>query len=141
MASDHGHSSFLKSPHGISARDFYKVASAPFAEIKRKINCGEASFEPHLAKYEDEPPFTMEWIEAERCLEVLGRVCISMLSASLKLYFDTWRAHLGIELQSQEKHVLKKHGVLKDTNGSSGRGWGSNGLTARPTSLYLNKSS
>jgi hypothetical protein len=46
-------------------RDFYKVASAPFVDIKRKIECGEAPFEPHLAKYEDEPPFTTEWIEAK----------------------------------------------------------------------------
>jgi hypothetical protein len=94
-------------------RDFYKVASAPFAEIKRKIEDGEAPFEPHLAKYEDEPPFTTEWIEAEGCLEVLGRVCISMLSASLKLYFETWRAHLGIELRPEDRRVLEKQGPLK----------------------------
>jgi hypothetical protein len=93
-------------------RDFYKVASAPFAEIKQKIECGEAPFEPHLAKYEDEPPFTTEWIEAERCLDVLGRVCISMLSASLKLYFEAWRTHLGIELRQEDNQALK-HGVLR----------------------------
>jgi hypothetical protein len=94
-------------------RHFYNVASVPFAEMKRKIESGEAPFELHLVEYEDEPPFTTEWIEAESCLEVLGRVCISMLSAYLKLYFDTWRAHLGIELQQEDKLVLRNHGVLK----------------------------
>jgi hypothetical protein len=94
-------------------RYFYKIASAPFAEIKCKIESGEPPFEPHLAKYEDEPPFTTEWIEADRGLEVLGRICVSMLSAGLKLYFDTWRARLGIELEPAEKSVLKKQGVLK----------------------------
>lgn len=93
-------------------RHFYSVSSAPFKETKRKIECGETPFESRLAKYEGEPPFTTEWIEAERCLEVLGRVCISMLSASLKLYFDTWRAHLGIDLRQEDKQALK-HGVLK----------------------------
>ena len=103
---------FLKA-RTVFLHDFYKVASASFAEIKRKIECGEAPFEPHLAKREGEPPFMPEWLEAESCLEVLLRVCISMLSASLKLYFEAWRARLGIELEPEEKLVLKKHGILK----------------------------
>jgi hypothetical protein len=103
---------FLKA-RAAFVRHFYNVTSTPFTEAKRKIERGEAPFEPHSAKYEGEPAFTTEWIEAERCLEVLGRVCISMLSASLKLYFDTWRAHLRIELQPEETCVLKRHGVLK----------------------------
>jgi hypothetical protein len=35
-----------------------------------------------------------------------------MLSASLKLYFHTWRTHLGIELQQDDKTALG-HGDLK----------------------------
>jgi hypothetical protein len=94
-------------------RHFYNVASAPYAEVKRKIESGESPFEPHLVEYEDEPPFTTEWIEAESCLEVLGRGCVSMLSAYLKLYFDTWRNQLGIELQQADKSAISKHGFLK----------------------------
>jgi hypothetical protein len=93
-------------------RHFYSVASTPFAETKRKIESGEAPYEPNLTKYDNEPPFTTEWIEAERCLEVLGRVCVSMSSAALKLYFE-WRDQLGIELRSADISLLKKHGVLK----------------------------
>jgi hypothetical protein len=94
-------------------RNFYSVASAPFAETKRKIECGESPYEPKLTVYDDEPSFTTEWIEAERCLEVLGRVCVSMGSAVLKLYFETWRAQLRIDLRPAELSLLKKHGVLK----------------------------
>ena len=94
-------------------RHFYSVASAPFAETKRKIESGESPYEPKLSEYDDEPPFTTEWIEAERCLEVLGRVCVSMGSAALKLYLETWRAQLGIDLRPADIAVLKKHGVLK----------------------------
>jgi hypothetical protein len=93
-------------------RDFYNTTSSPFRETMRKIEAGEAPFEPHLAKYEDEPPFTTEWIDANTSLEVLGRVCMSMLSAALKLYFNTWRAHLCIELQPSEKTLFNKHGFL-----------------------------
>jgi len=91
---------------------FYNTASSPFRETMRKIEAGEAPFEPHLAKYEDEPPFTTEWIDANTSLEVLGRVCVSMLSAALKLYLNTWRAHLRIELQPSEKKLFNKHGFL-----------------------------
>lgn len=93
-------------------RDFYNTASSPFRETMRKIEAGEAPFEPHLAKYEDEPLFTTEWIDANTSLEVLGRVCASMLSAALKLYFNTWRAHLRIELQPSKKMLFNKHGFL-----------------------------
>jgi hypothetical protein len=94
-------------------RHFYNVASAPFVETKDKIKRGETPFEPHFAKYEDEPPFTTEWIEAEECLKVLGRVCVSMLSASLKLYLAGWRDQLAIELSESDKKILKKHGPFR----------------------------
>ena len=92
-------------------RDFYNTASSPFRETMRKIEAGEAPFEPQLAKYDVEPPFTTEWIDANTSLEVLGRVCVSMLSAALKLYFNTWRSHLRIETQPSEK-ALFKNGFL-----------------------------
>ena len=92
-------------------RDFYDTASSPFRETMRKIEAGEAPFEPHLAKYDGEPPFTTEWIDANTSLEVLGRVCVSMLSAALKLYFNTWCSHLRIKTLPSEK-ALFKNGFL-----------------------------
>jgi hypothetical protein len=47
-----------------------------------------------------------------------------MLSASLKLYFDTWRVRLKIELQPEDKRVLKKHGALKGYKWIFGRDLG-----------------
>jgi hypothetical protein len=91
---------------------FYTTASGPFLATKRKIESGEPPFDAHLAKYEDEPPFTTEWIEADRGLEVLGRVCVSMLSASLKLFLNTWCNQLGLVLTQSDKSVLKLRGTI-----------------------------
>jgi hypothetical protein len=69
-------------------KEFYATSREPFLEIQRKIDAGEAPFEPDPFDEGGEPPFFGEWIRAETSLEILGRTCISMLSASLKLYFQ-----------------------------------------------------
>jgi hypothetical protein len=102
---------FLKD-HTTFIREFYNTASSPFRETMRKIEAGEAPFEPHLAKDEGEPLFMAEFIEANTSLEVLGRVCVSMLSAQLKLYFITWCSHLHIKTQKSEEALSKKKGFL-----------------------------
>ena len=66
-------------------RTFYEAASIPFTERKRKIEAGEDPFElPYSECYD--PPFFKEWEEADEALDVLGQMCISMLSSSLQLY-------------------------------------------------------
>lgn len=67
-------------------RAFYEEASFPFTERKRKIKAGEYPFEPPYSECYD-PPFFKEWEEADESLDVLGQMCISMLSSSLQLYF------------------------------------------------------
>jgi hypothetical protein len=71
-------------------RDFYRDASSPFDERKRKIEASEEPFEP--PPYDEgestEPPFLEEWMEASESLDVLGQMCISMLSSSLRLYLQ-----------------------------------------------------
>ena len=66
----------------------YTNSIKPFEEIKRLI---EAEEEPYIPPYseEGEPPFLHEWLEADESLQVLGRTCVSMLSASFHLYFKT----------------------------------------------------
>jgi hypothetical protein len=96
-------------------RQFYETAGEPFREIQRKIDAGEAPFEPDPFDYSEdgEPPFLEEWFQAETSLEILGRTCISMVSASLKLYFETWEAELQIKLEKGEKEKYFKNGFVR----------------------------
>ncbi len=66
-------------------RDFYVEACFPFTERKRKIAHKEDPFIPPYSE-EGEPPFLDEWMRADESLEVLGQMCISMLSNTLHLY-------------------------------------------------------
>ena len=92
-------------------RSFYEQASAPFDERIAKIQAGELPFEPPYGD-SDEPPYYVEWEEAKESLEVLGQTCVSMLSASLKLYFLTWEKELGVRMSGRERKRAFKHGFL-----------------------------
>jgi hypothetical protein len=77
----------------------------------RKI---EAEEEPYIPPYSEdgEPPFLGEWIDASELLEVTGRCCISMLSASLQLYFKTWERELRLSCGKDFKATFKKEGLM-----------------------------
>lgn len=92
-------------------RQYYEHAALPFNEIMRKI---EAEEEPYIPPYSEdgEPPFLSEWIDARELLEVTGRCCISMLSASLQLYFKTWERELGLSCGKDFAAVFKKEGLV-----------------------------
>lgn len=93
-------------------RYFYETAAEPFRETMRKIKAGEAPFDNPPYTEDGEPPFLEEWMEADEGLEVLGRACISMLSASLQLYFKTWENELGITWEKGEMKRAFKNGFL-----------------------------
>lgn len=92
-------------------RQYYVHAASPFNEIIRKIEAGE---EPYVPPYSEdsEPPFLSEWIEADELREVTGRCCLSMLSASLQLYFKTWEHELGLNCSEDFQVVFKKKGLV-----------------------------
>jgi hypothetical protein len=100
-------------------RQFYESAAFPFEERKRKIEMGEPPFDPPYAE-ESDPPFLQEWIEADQSLDVLGQLCISLLSASIRLYLEEWlhnflryyyRGELSrIKNVDDYKAVFKKYG-------------------------------
>jgi hypothetical protein len=78
-------------------RQLYENACNPFTERKRKIEAGEAPFEPPYSE-DGEPPFVAEWIEAEDSLHMIGYACISMLAAALHLYFSTtWETKTNVK--------------------------------------------
>ncbi|OQS47609.1 hypothetical protein B0T49_16950 [Chromobacterium violaceum] len=92
-------------------QQYYNTASHPFFEIIRKIEFEE---DPYISYDYDEagPPFELEWNEAQTSLQMLGLFCVSMLSDSLKLYFQTWEKQLGFKKTKNEMEVFKSSGFL-----------------------------
>lgn len=91
-------------------RYYYTTAAKPFREIIRKIEQEEEPFVPPYSE-DGEPAFQEEWMEADRSLNVLGAMCVSMLSDSLKLYFTTWERQLGVECE-KHRNKFKKNGFV-----------------------------
>ena len=92
-------------------RQYYECATQPFNEIMRKIKAEE---EPYIlpCSEDGEPPFLSEWVDASELLEVTGRCCISMLSASLQLYFKAWERELGLSCGKEFAAEFKKEGLV-----------------------------
>lgn len=88
-------------------RNYYFTAATPFRETIRKIKDEEEPFVPPYAE-DEEPPFLDQWMDADTSLEILGATCISMLSATLKLYFSTWEGLLGVQCDSRYRKSFKK---------------------------------
>ena len=93
-------------------RYFYDSATAPFRETMRKIEAEEAPFDSPPYREDGEPPYLDEWVEASEAVEVLGRSCLSMLSASLNLYFRTWEQELSICWADGERKRAFRKGYL-----------------------------
>jgi hypothetical protein len=85
-------------------RQFYDVSAAPYLERKRKIEAGEEPFEqPYCDEYSSgEPAYLEEWMEADE-----SYACISMLAASLHLYFKTWESQFRIPVGDLFKAEFK----------------------------------
>ncbi|GAH82361.1 unnamed protein product, partial [marine sediment metagenome] len=76
-------------------RQYYSTASFPFVEQKRKIEEKQEPFVPPYSE-DDFPAFLGEWMEADESLLVLAYSCITMLSAALRLYLESWENELGV---------------------------------------------
>lgn len=63
---------------------------------------------------EDEVPcFLDKWLEVNESILVIGCLCVSMLSASLHLYFKTWEKRLAVPVDESLKPIFSKSGWLK----------------------------
>lgn len=92
-------------------RQYYECAAQPFNEIMRQIEVEEVPYVPPYSE-DGEPPFLSEWIDANELLEITGRCCISMLSASLQLYFKTWERELGLSCGKEFASEYKREGLV-----------------------------
>ena len=92
-------------------RQYYSVAIAPFETIKSQIENGEAPYEPPYSE-DGEPPFQQEWGDAQDSIQIVGRTCVTLLSETVKLYFETWEKLFGIQCQPALPTVFKNQGFV-----------------------------
>lgn len=88
----------------------YDRAAGVFVETKRKIEAGEAPYEPPYFDPEHdypEPPFIEEWVDADQFQDVIGQACLSIVSASLQEFFKELLQRNGIAGQA-EKYISQK---------------------------------
>ncbi len=88
--------------------NFYDNAVRGFLATQRLIESGEPPFENPPFDDSGEPPFLREWSNAATSIEVVGRTAISMLSESLKVYFNEWDKLLGIQCAKHLKVEFKQ---------------------------------
>lgn len=88
-------------------RHFFDDAVTPFEERIRRIDAQEEPYNPPFDE-SGEPPFLSEWIYADKCRDVLGHACLSLLSASMQLFLRTWDRQL--QLKCDKKKGFRKQG-------------------------------
>jgi len=68
---------------------FFDLTTAPFAEIRRKIETGESPYQSTISPEDDpESPFVNEGIDAHYALQLQGQLCLNLLQRSLLEYLD-----------------------------------------------------
>jgi hypothetical protein len=92
-------------------RYYYDSAAAPFLRTQQQIEKSEPPYDGQSGD-PDEPPYLEEWSDSHDGLALLGRSCLSMLSATMKLYFAQWEKELGITLDAADKKIFKDDGLV-----------------------------
>lgn len=92
---------------------FYKLASEPFRETKRKIEVQEEpfippSFDPETATDFD-PPFLEEWQEADESLNLVGQAALNLVQASFRDYLAWFLKSNDVELSAKGAHWLERY--------------------------------
>ncbi|SFL47951.1 hypothetical protein [Azotobacter beijerinckii] len=101
---------FLKQRTGF-IRTLYEGSVVAFEDRIRRIKVGEEPFVPPYSE-DGEPPFLLEWIEADECRDVLGHACLSLLAASLQCYLRTSDERLSLNCGECCKSDFKQRGWL-----------------------------
>ena len=91
----------------------YTTASNPFRETKRKIEDGEAPFEPPPfdpdTATDFDPPFLEEWQEADESLNIEGQAALKLVHSAFHDYL-LWFVKLGgVELTAKGKNWLERY--------------------------------
>lgn len=89
-------------------RGFFDDGAGGFAEIQRRIDQAEPPFDTPPFSEDGEPAFLTEWIDAATSAELIGQACVSLLSDTLKLYFNTLQKEIGFVFDKREAALAKK---------------------------------
>lgn len=90
-------------------RFFFEEGEKDYEDVKHRIDEQLPPF--HIPPYSEdgEPPYLSEWLDAGAAIDLLGINCVSMLSDSLKLYFNTLqRRVIRFSFDQAEKRVFNK---------------------------------
>lgn len=88
-------------------RDFYDQSVASFRDIQNRIEAKAAPFDNPPYSEDGEPAFLTEWLDAETGADLLSQTCVSLLSDTLKLYFNTLQEEIGFALDQGGKAFRK----------------------------------
>jgi len=92
-------------------RWFFDLTTAPFVEIKRKIESGEYPYQSSISPEEEsEPPFVIEGMDAHNAIQLQGQLCLNLIQRSLLEYLDD-----TVKL-SRRKAPSKKNNWFKNYN-------------------------
>ncbi|AOY97517.1 hypothetical protein BKK79_36845 (plasmid) [Cupriavidus sp. USMAA2-4] len=93
-------------------RQLYETSAAAYRERKRLIEAGQAPYEPPYSE-DGEPPFLVEWEEADDSLHVLGYACLSMLSDTMKVFLSTWQREARVRDDPSLQKIFQKRGFVE----------------------------
>ncbi len=93
-------------------RQLYTRSSAPFEDIRIKIEKNE---EPFVSAYseDDEPPFMLEWQDAGDSIDVLGHACLCILASTLQAYLHTCASRYCEKLSDKDRKRIFRKGWVK----------------------------
>jgi hypothetical protein len=100
-------------------RFYYDTSAKPFAEAKRCIEEKLPPYDNPPFSEDPEPPYLEEWMDAATAEEVLGLACVSLLSDSLKLYFQTLQRRV-IGFAFEDERTAFKRGFVAAYVGALG---------------------
>jgi hypothetical protein len=94
-------------------RFFYDTSATAFRTVQKQISEDKEPFDCPPHSDDGEPPYLEEWMEAETGIEVLGQSCVSLLSDTLKLYFETLQKRvIGYALNKDLTAYQSKEGFV-----------------------------
>jgi hypothetical protein len=103
---------YLKKRTGF-IRFYYEESAKPFGDIQLKIDRGLSPYDDPPWSDDGEPPFLEEWGDAKTGIDILGHSCVSLLSDTLKLYFQTLQKRvIGFGLSREEESIANQHGFV-----------------------------
>lgn len=89
-------------------RYLYTVGTRPFGEIQQQIENSLPPYADPPYSEDAEPAYLEDWMDADTARDVQSMACLSLLSDTLKLYFETLRSKvIGFSFSEPQKDVFR----------------------------------